>query len=82
MKMICIDATPPHGYPISPLIEGDSYTIQRTEPTPKGECYILNETLDWQEMHMIAFEKRRFIHMSEIDETTFKRNYNKEPQLK
>ena len=78
MKVICIDATTPKGYPLSPLVEGNPYTIQRVEPTFGGECYILHETSEWQELHKIAFRKTRFIPVSEIDEKEFTRNYNKE----
>ncbi len=78
MKVICINATAPPAYPLSPLIEGNTYTIQRVEATIKGDCYILHETIEWQELHKIAFAKHRFIPLSIVDETTFERNYQKE----
>lgn len=82
MRVICINATKPPNFPISPLVEGNHYTIQRIEPTFNGDCYILHETRKWQELNKIAFDKNRFIPLSEISETEFERNYNKELQPK
>jgi len=78
MRVICIDASPPIGMPKAPLVEGETYTIQREQETDVDMAYILVETRNWQEINRIAFGKERFVPTSEINETEFNRNYQKE----
>lgn len=75
MKVICIDATSTNKYGDKPLElkEGNIYTKIREHVSEiSGK---LNYELEETDLCYGAF---RFIHLSEIDETTFERSYQKE----
>lgn len=69
MKVICIDASPGRMTKrIPPFYEGEQLTATQG---PHPLDYLIEEypnTLGW--------DKKRFVPISTIDETTFKRNYN------
>lgn len=80
MRVVCIDSRPhvkehPH-YP--PIVEGDSYHISREAI---GEYIDGEQVTGWVLMEIPGwvYEKWRFIPASEIDETTFERNYQTQP---
>jgi len=59
------------------LEEGKKYTVVDEIIYGRQRFYILAERpID------CCYHERRFAPTSSIDETTFERNYNKEPQLK
>jgi hypothetical protein len=78
-KVICIDGKPrPKEYShYPPIQEGKQYTITGqevgyyTDGSPV-KCYTILEAPNW------LYEIDRFIPVSEIDETEFQRNYEKE----
>jgi len=74
MKVVCIDEGITRkcinsSRISSRLIEGHIYTVERTV----GKYYILRELEP-----DLGYEVHLFAPLSEIDETTFERNYNKE----
>lgn len=56
------------------IIEGETYTVVRTEDTKWGQYYQLEE-----KPPKTIYNARRFAPLSSIDETTFERNYNRQP---
>ena len=79
MKVICINAAPEVGdYETGLLVENEIYTVVLESPATDvygniEVCYCLIE-IDGP----YAFSKHRFIPLSEISETEFERNYNKQ----
>ena len=69
MRVICIDDKTRAGH--CTLKYGETYTVESQDGCGSGCCYGIAET---KQAHM----KDRFIPLSEIDETTFERNYKKE----
>lgn len=69
MKVLCIDdSNLEYGF----LKYGDVYTVIGEENHMGLICYFLEEIVGE------SYVKTRFIPLSEIDETEFERNYNKE----
>lgn len=73
MRVVCIDASCsiPPGYNGMPFLlkEGEIYTVSQEE----HNCYHLVETDRINPTY--CYSKKRFIPLSDIDETTFERNY-------
>lgn len=89
MKVLCIDdkLRPNEMYiPGCELKEGETYTVVEEVTgydinsvtgfsTNPRQCYVLAE---FAAFPGVCFETNRFVPLSEIDETTFERNYQKE----
>lgn len=88
MKVICIDdkvEPDEHIIPGCSLIYGNIYTVaEEVEGFAKHDvlrvqpikCYILEEIPKPKGLNLFPIKK--FVPLSEIDETTFERNYQKE----
>jgi len=77
MKVICIDVKPYNNGTCEELVVGETYTVVNS--FIYGEkilVYQLEELPPPTPFH--GYDSRRFIPVSEIDETEFVRNYNKE----
>lgn len=73
MKVICWDAEGTKGW----LIEGHEYTVYNEDNHSFNiPVYFLIETS--KDGQARPWDKNRFIQKSNIDETTFERNYNKQ----
>lgn len=81
MKVMCISKElPKEDHPIliqaaNDLTVGEIYTVIYEEPT-------LYELAEFHHPRGILWEKKNFIPLSQICETTFERDYNKELQPK
>lgn len=67
MKVVCIDASNMNKYGI--LVEGNIYKV-----ISNNDCF---KAYELKEHKGYFYKKERFIPLSEIDETTFERNYDK-----
>lgn len=79
MKVICIDDKR-QLTPDTPKVKvGDTYTVIKTYNITNKPEYMPGLYYALQEMPESAYHESLFAPLSCIDETTFERNYNKQP---
>lgn len=75
-KVICIDATMKNVYMIPPVV-GDRYTVVGFSTMYSDSFYIKELPVDKRGVKA-SYQSKHFIPLSEISETSFEREYNKE----
>ena len=77
IKVICVSDSPNRKGDKPPFSVGEELTASQCNVIP--DAYVIHEyPMHPTEWGTTSFAKKRFIPLSEIDETTFERNYKKE----